>query len=158
MPQVSLSHDDIERIFAAYGVANTDDAIKRRTFTASYIEAALFCGIEPPEGDPRKDHDTISLPEACVAMLAPETLAKLILNAKTFWHTQYAALQTFGIFKGRYDYLEAAGHDFWYSQNGHGSGFWDGDWVEPYATQFDEAAKSFRELDLYFGDDGKVYC
>ena len=40
---------------------------------------------------------------------------------------------------------------------GHGCGFWDGDWPEPYATSLTDASKAFRSLDAYLGDDGKVY-
>jgi hypothetical protein len=30
-----------------------------------------------------------------------------------------------------------AGHDFWLTRNGHGAGFWDGDWDEPYTVSAD---------------------
>lgn len=50
-----------------------------------------------------------------------------------------------------------AGHDFWLTRCGHGAGFWDGHWPEPYATQLDNASKAFGNVDLYVGDDGKVY-
>jgi hypothetical protein len=36
-------------------------------------------------------------------------------------------------------------------------GFWDGDWLEPYATRLSEAARKFGEFDLYRGDDGLIY-
>lgn len=51
----------------------------------------------------------------------------------------------------------AAGSDFWLTRNGHGAGFTDGSWPDPYASQLAEAAKAFGECDLYLGDDGKVY-
>lgn len=50
-----------------------------------------------------------------------------------------------------------AGHDFWMTRNGHGVGFWDGDWIEPYAGQLDRLAKSFDQVDLYRGSDGRIY-
>lgn len=50
-----------------------------------------------------------------------------------------------------------AGHDFWLTRNGHGAGFWDGDWREPAATVLDNASKAFGECSLYVGDDGKLY-
>ncbi len=54
-----------------------------------------------------------------------------------------------------------AGHDFWLTRNGHGAGFWDGDWPEPQATRLTAACgwrTAFPEVDLYVGDDGKIYA
>lgn len=54
-----------------------------------------------------------------------------------------------------------AGHDFWLTRCGHGSGFWDGDWTGeelPCAGEMlDRIAKGFGEIDPYVGDDGKVH-
>lgn len=52
---------------------------------------------------------------------------------------------------------QMAGHDFALTRNGHGAGFWDGDWAEPAATTLTEACKAFGEVSLYRGDDGRVY-
>ncbi len=52
---------------------------------------------------------------------------------------------------------ELAGHDFWLTRCGHGAGFWDGDWSEPAATKLDELSKSAGHLDVYIGDDRKLY-
>ncbi len=52
---------------------------------------------------------------------------------------------------------EAAGHDFWLTRNGHGAGFWDGDWPEPAATRLTASSKKYGEFNLYLGDDGKIY-
>jgi hypothetical protein len=49
-----------------------------------------------------------------------------------------------------------AGHDFWLTRAGHGAGFWDGDWPQPYSAQLTAIAQSFRALDPYLGDDGLV--
>jgi len=51
----------------------------------------------------------------------------------------------------------SAGHDFWLTRNGHGAGFWDGDWSEPEATVLTKGCKEFGEAHPYVGDDGKVY-
>ena len=61
-----------------------------------------------------------------------------------------------GSFEGGVDRM--AGHDFWLTRNGHGAGFWDGDWKEPAASKLDAASHAFGEVDLYIGDDGKVYA
>lgn len=47
---------------------------------------------------------------------------------------------------------------FWLTRCGHGCGFWDGDWSEPAATILTDAAHAFGNVDLYVGDDGKIYA
>lgn len=51
---------------------------------------------------------------------------------------------------------ECMGHDFWLTRNGHGAGFWDrglGDLGE----RLTNASKAYGSVDLYLGDDEKVY-
>lgn len=63
-------------------------------------------------------------------------------------------------FFGRYesylsdDNLEQAGHDFWLTRNGHGTGFWDRPEVYglTYANMFTDIAESFGEVDAYFDE------
>ena len=52
-----------------------------------------------------------------------------------------------------------AGHDFWLTRNGHGSGFWDRPEVygEEKARELTALAESFGHVDLYVGDDGRIY-
>ena len=47
------------------------------------------------------------------------------------------------------DYWDYAAHDFILTRNGHGSGFWDGDWSEPIATKLTELCEKFGEIDIY---------
>lgn len=52
---------------------------------------------------------------------------------------------------------EAVGGDLYLTCNGHGAGFWDGDW-EPHGEALTDAAHgAARYLDSYVGDDGRVY-
>lgn len=54
---------------------------------------------------------------------------------------------------------EQAGHDFWLSRNGHGTGFWDRGLGEV-GEQLHKACgwrTPFPEVNVYLGDDGKVY-
>lgn len=53
-------------------------------------------------------------------------------------------------------------HDFWLTRNGHGAGFWDGDYCDrnsgiDIGGKLTELAKTFGSVDAYVGDDGKVY-
>jgi hypothetical protein len=52
--------------------------------------------------------------------------------------------------------LEQAGHDFWLTRNGHGAGFWDGDWPES-GDELTALSHRFGEVDVYVGDDGFLY-
>lgn len=54
------------------------------------------------------------------------------------------------------DRWEDAGHDFWLTRNGHGAGFWDGDWPDEVGERLTKIAKSFGEFDLY-ECDGIIY-
>ena len=55
------------------------------------------------------------------------------------------------------DYLGTFGHDLWLTRNGHGAGYWDGDYAEPAASALAQSAKRLRGFSLYIGDDGLVY-
>lgn len=46
-------------------------------------------------------------------------------------------------------------HNFWLTRNGHGAGFWDGDYVNGDALT--DACKEYGEIYLYVGDDGLIY-
>ena len=52
--------------------------------------------------------------------------------------------------------MAQAGHDFALTRNGHGAGFWDGDWPV-YGDLLTKASESFGEIDPYAGDDGLIY-
>jgi len=48
------------------------------------------------------------------------------------------------------------GHNMWMTQNGHGAGFWDGDYVN--GDKLTEACGAFlRPFELYVGDDYRIY-
>lgn len=53
-----------------------------------------------------------------------------------------------------------AGHDFWLTRNGHGVGFWARPEVygEEKARELTALAESFGPVDLYVGDDGRIYA
>ena len=48
-------------------------------------------------------------------------------------------------------------HDFWLTRNGHGAGFWDGDYPDDIGDKLTEIADEFRDLHIYVGDDEKLY-
>ena len=53
--------------------------------------------------------------------------------------------------------VEQLAHDFILTRNGHGAGFWDGDYPEPAGSALTKLAESYGTVGLYRGDDGKLY-
>lgn len=109
------------------------------------------CSDKEPDHEPPMDENY------SITDLAPEALAKIVDDCAKF---QAAHGELFTNENCKYHGCppdEYAGHDFWLTRNGHGCGFWDGNWEEPAATTLDNASKAFGECDLYVGDDGKVY-
>jgi hypothetical protein len=51
--------------------------------------------------------------------------------------------------------LEQLGHDIWLTRNGHGAGFFDRSYENEQPLM--DAAKALSVVDLYLGDDGKLY-
>lgn len=92
----------------------------------------------------------------------PVTMGRIEADCRSFLHAA-APFITIDNFKGaNLSSLESrAGHDFWLTRVGHGSGFWDGDWKSD-ANQglegpLTKIAKGYRHLDAMVGDDGKIY-
>ena len=124
-------------------------------FTQAYIECALWSSNDestPEGGDPLDDNYGIE-------DIDPESLQKIIADCEKFQKDNADAISEAEVtFNAAEHSQEAqAGHDFWLTRNGHGCGFWDGDWSEPQATQLDEASKVFGETWLYVGDNGQIY-
>ena len=91
--------------------------------------------------------------------IAPDTLAAMHRDCKAFYE-QFANVIESDKAPPAVDLdgqAGRAGHDFWLTRNGHGAGFWDGDWPEPEATILTDASKQFGSFDLYIGDDGNVH-
>jgi hypothetical protein len=55
------------------------------------------------------------------------------------------------------DDIRRAGHDFWLTRNGHGAGFWDGDWPESWGDRLTERSHTYGEVYLYLDDDDFIY-
>jgi hypothetical protein len=126
---------------------------KLDAFTQGYVEAMFF--TECHSDNPELEHATVS-------DLAPCTLAAIVADCARFQAEQSALLAkayelaetTLAGRCGPYD-AAAAGRDFWYTRNGHGTGFWDsglGDTGEALSK-----ACRHRNVDLYAGDDGLLY-
>ena len=68
--------------------------------------------------------------------LPPETVEAMRVDVERFARAHASAIESWPTdsARGFGDCWSAAGHDLWLNRNGHGCGFWDGDWREPAAT------------------------
>jgi hypothetical protein len=107
----------------------------KQDFVGAYKEAILFADSE--EGV-----------EYCIDDLSDEAEGVIIADCRYFCENYNHLIEEKG--------YSQAGHDFWMTRQGHGCGFWDGDWPQR-GEVLTEAAKKFAHLDLYEGDDGKLY-
>lgn len=86
------------------------------SFTQGYIEAAFFTESGEPEN---------SCYEKSFSDLSPELLEAMIADCRAFQESFGDDLQeAYDQDKANYD-ANRAGNDFWYTRNGHGTGFWD---------------------------------
>jgi hypothetical protein len=162
--------------------ANRQTVPKLDAFTLAYIEAALWSSTGPKFGKcPCCGKDNVLLDkwpeehferqEMCSGPecgtretaheppldenysrddMSPECLAVMVADCAKFQKEQAANLVDYPTVR--------AGHDFWLTRNGHGSGFWENDFgTEEQCEALDKACKSFGEFNLYPGDDGRIY-
>ena len=103
-------------------------------FTGAYIEALFFTDTEPgltrenlrtPEGVDLQECGSQLPSDYGFADLAPETLRNIMADCAKFQSSECAD-QILADCYMREGYGPAqAGHDFWLTRCGHGSGFWD---------------------------------
>lgn len=115
-------------------------------FTDAYITSALWSTNDESTPEGGEPLDSTYSPED----VAPEAYEAAKRDCAIF-------LSKFNDVVMGDNELENAGHDFWLTRNRHGSGFWDGDWNEPFASDAVIVSQSFKELHPYVGDDGNVY-
>lgn len=53
--------------------------------------------------------------------------------------------------------IETCGHDFWLTRNGHGAGFWDGDYGKEDGEILTNLSKEFGEVNLVEGDNKQLF-
>jgi len=132
------------------------------TITSHYLIALLWA--MPGDDDNENPGDNIDLTD-----LPPETIEDAKADVTEFVDLCGALFdQAMECFEDGYGQhpnagsAEAAfGHDFAFTRNGHGCGFWDRS-REGLPQFLGDALtrvchKHFKEADLYIGDDGKAY-
>lgn len=127
-----------------------------------YTECALWSSTtdDPDyEGEPENNPGGHPLDaDHSTSDIAPETLKGMLDDCMRF--VEHNAMTLAAIAMVQDIDWSLLGHDFWLSRNGHGAGFGDGDWPDPWDDMLSEACgwrTSFGEVNLYVGDDGKIY-
>lgn len=120
--------------FAQQGLSLGAGSVNLDVFFNAYVEAALFTS-DDSDGTPLDQNYSSG-------DFTKDALKKMRRDADAFARAHAKLIE------GK---ESQAGHDFWLTRNGHGAGFWDGDWEEPAASILDEAAKAYGEqyLEVY---------
>lgn len=130
-----------------------------QTFTDAYIEAALWSSTYGENGEGCLDDGTHDWAPASLVLVKADAARWYVA-----WVDKINRAYNTGEVRerdhngARWNLDAQAGHDFWLTRCGHGCGFWDGDWPEPFATQLTNASKAAGNIDLYVGDDGLIYA
>lgn len=114
-------------------------------FTAAYIEALYFTngrGIDEDEFGPDDELD-------------PHEVGHIKRDCEDF-QLEVKDLLAEAYSQDGYDRTQA-GHDFWMTRNGHGTGFWDRGLPDAVGQALTEAAHAAGSVHPYKGDDGLVY-
>ena len=145
--------------------ATIDAGLDLETFLGAYIPAALWSSNDESDsetgGEPiDANYDRGDLTPHALARMTTDCERFLEENAAYLMHA--IALEESGVWSlpagADCTVLEYAGHDFWLTRNGHGCGFWDGDWTDVggIAGRLDAASGGFGGCGLYLTDDGLI--
>lgn len=125
--------------------------IELDAFTQAYLECALWSSTDNADDSGGKPLDE----NYEVDDIAVETLMEAKRECEDFQEANEELLSQAYEHPG-YD-EESAGHDFWLTRNGHGAGFWDRGLGE-IGEALSKACEPYGGVDLYVGDDGKIYA
>jgi hypothetical protein len=146
-------HPELDALTAYLETCPVQGSANLDAFTSAYVQAALFSTNDESDESGGNPLDDNYGPEH----LSPDALAIIKAECARFqeFYGEHFTEENCTYTECSVD--EYAAHDFWLTRNGHGAGFWDGDWNEPVATLLTEAAKSFGSCDLVVGDDGMIH-
>jgi hypothetical protein len=113
-------------------------------FFLQYLATALWSTLDEsdPNGGEAMDCNYT------VDDIASDSLARMESEAREWYAANVADID---------DDPSQAGHDFWLTRNGHGAGFWDGDWPDDVGERLTAASKAAGECQLYVGEDGQIH-
>lgn len=112
-------------------------------FYASYVEAALWSSLN----EDSEEHEFMD-GEYGIEDIHPDAEEKMRADCEAF-------IQAAGADLSEWDPSQA-GHDFWLTRGGHGTGF--SDRGKESGDVLTEHTKAFRELNMVVGDDKKLHA
>lgn len=121
-----------------------------------FLEAYMVCALwSSTFEDPEQENMCVPMDDKyTINDIAEATFKQMKEDCEDFQKAEFQLLRE--AYK-RPNYTKgSAGHDFWLTRNGHGAGFWDRGLGE-LGRKLTDAAKVYKGIDLYVGDDGKIY-
>ena len=119
----------------------TDHEILIDKILNSYLETAIWSAGEQPNGE---NLDTFT-----IYGFVPDSTKSAREDIESFYKLAAPLLTD------AEKIPEDIGHNFSLDRNGHGAGFWDGDYKNGDALS--KLCNPFGSVDIYAGDDGKLY-
>lgn len=110
----------------------------------AYITTALWSSLDRDD-NPLDDNYSID-------DLAPESVDRANKDIQAFIN----AVEKQGLDTSDHEYSQVM-YDFWLTRNGHGTGFWDGDYEKILGDKLTDICEKIGSVDLYVGDDNKLY-
>jgi hypothetical protein len=121
----------------------------------AYLRCALFTGTDDDGDALDRDHDTDDFAE--------QAQRQAFATCSAFYNENkadcLAAVELYPYHADAPSGWHALGHDLWFTQNGHGVGFWDRSELDAdgLGERLTKAAQALRESDVYAGDDCALY-
>ena len=115
-------------------------------FTRAYIECALWSSTDD-DGRPLDDGEHY---------LSAQAHTKMETDCASFQRENAELLAELAPALPHDNAEQEAGHDFWLTRNGHGTGFWDRG-LGDLGKRLSVASEAYGEADLYLGDDGLIH-
>ncbi len=129
-------------------------------FIKGYITCALWSSTndngDPLDGDPLDGDPLDGDPDN---HLSTKTSKQMAVDCIAFLEKtrEYIGNEPINfVITSRADKYGRAGHDFWLTRNGHGAGFWDGDWPKN-GDILTKIAEEFCEFTLHQCGDKSIY-
>lgn len=104
-----------------------------REFVRQYIVTLLWCSTDC-DGEPLDSRFSSS-------DIPLDVAKRIVRDCRKFWTEASDDVL---------DDPSGAGHDFALTRNGHGAGFWDGDWEQSAGEKLTELSEQFGEFELYY--------
>ena len=130
--------------------------MNKKEFIRGYMQAALWSSICIDSDDCEfldEKYDESDLAKETLEHMEKDCIKFIKENDDDLF--EYAEQRSIP-FDADYTESDCAGHDFWLTRNALGSGFWARG-LKRLGDKLTSATEKFPEIDLYVGDDGKIY-